>query len=90
MHYGVGALFVLAALAGGAVLAQGKPSLRILVDGVTREAEACGIRQAAIESTALKALNLNQRDREYPDYELCPPASSRLGEKREIFNTSEA
>ena len=40
-----------------AALAQGKPALRILVDGVTREAEQCGIRQAAIESVALKALN---------------------------------
>ena len=50
-------LFILAALVAQTVLAQNKPSLRILVDGVTREAEACGIRQAAIESTAQKALN---------------------------------
>jgi hypothetical protein len=50
-------LFVLAALVAQSALAQNKPSLRILVDGMTREAEACGIRQAAIESTALKMLN---------------------------------
>jgi|SRR6185436_3014037 len=40
-----------------ATIAQGKPALRILVEGVTKEAEACGIRQAAIEAAALKALN---------------------------------
>ena len=57
MQFGVGAPFILAALLAGTVVAQNKPSLRILVDGVTREAEACGIRQAAIESAALKALN---------------------------------
>ena len=47
---------VLAACAQAA-LSQSKPSLRVLVEGVTREAEACGIRQAAIEATALKVLN---------------------------------
>ena len=50
-------LTLLVAAWAQAAYGQAKPALRILVDGVTREAEACGIRQAAIESTALKALN---------------------------------
>jgi hypothetical protein len=56
MRFGVSVAIILLAQAAVA-LAQSKPSLRILVDGVTKEAEACGIRQAAIESTALKVLN---------------------------------
>lgn len=57
MQFGVRVVIILLLTPVAAVLAQPKPSLRILVDGVTREAEACGIRQAAIEATALKALN---------------------------------
>jgi hypothetical protein len=57
MQFGVRVVIILLLAPAAAALAQAKPSLRILVDGVTREAEACGIRQAAIESTAQKALN---------------------------------
>lgn len=56
MQFGVRALTI-ALLASGAALAQPKPALRILVDGVTREAEQCGIQQKAIESAAVRALN---------------------------------
>jgi hypothetical protein len=49
----------MAALVAGSQLsfAQGKPMLRVVVEGVGQEAEACGIQAAAIESTAVRALN---------------------------------
>jgi hypothetical protein len=48
----------MAALVAGSQLsfAQGKPMLRVVVEGVGQEAEACGIQAAAIESTAVQAL----------------------------------
>ena len=50
-------LTLLLAACAQSALGQAKPALRILVEGVTKEAEACGVRQAALESLAMKALN---------------------------------
>lgn len=49
---------MMTALVAGSQLsfAQGKPTLRIVIEGVGQEAEACGIQAAAIESAAARAL----------------------------------
>jgi len=44
-------------LGSGLALAQGKPMVRVVLEGVGQEASACGIRAAAIESLAVQVLN---------------------------------
>jgi len=44
---------------GELALGQDKPALRVVVDGIGREAEACGVRAPAIESAAAQALKAN-------------------------------
>ena len=48
------ALFL--ALFAGSALAQDKPALRIVVDGVVKEAAACGLGTPAIEAVATRTL----------------------------------
>jgi hypothetical protein len=50
---------VFAALLASSTIAfaQDKPALRIVVDGIAKEAAACGIKMAAVESAAARALN---------------------------------
>jgi hypothetical protein len=49
-------LMALLAVSGQTALAQGKPALRVVVEGITAEAQQCGIKKPAIESAAAQAL----------------------------------
>jgi hypothetical protein len=52
----VKAYLFLAALLSGTAFAQGKPALRLVVDGLGNEAAACGISGPAIQAVAARTL----------------------------------